>query len=166
MIPLSEKNLVIPSKTITLNAINESFFGRSSKEKKIDLIGRTIKVKPLPDHPLKGNVPVGVFSMKEGIDRTEVKTGDNIIYSFEINGTGNLPFLLDPSLKESDSLLVLKESDKLTYSTKSGLPRGKKVYLYNIVPQISGSYKVKDFIHFPYFNYKTCLLYTSDAADD
>ena len=128
--------------------------GRREVETTFTSNALNIKVKALPSHSLKGKVPVGVFTLGEGIDRQKVKTGDNVIYSFEVKGKGNLPTLLEPYVKDTDSLLVLKESDKLSYSNKTGMIRGRKVFLYNIVPQISGEYSIKDFINFPYFNYE------------
>lgn len=161
LIPQTIKNLYFPAVTLDMiKAIpsGQDSWGRVNYQNVTKAYPSTpvsIRVKDHPEHPLKGKVPVGVFKLDEGVDRLEVSTGDNIVYSFSVRGSGNLPTLQDPVLNQTDSLLLLKESDQLNYSNRTGVIAGKKVFLFNIVPQIPGKYPIKNFISFPYFNYRT-----------
>lgn len=113
---------------------------------------QNMKVKSLPDHPLKGKVPVGVYRLREGIEKVNMLEAENTVYTFEVSGEGNLASLLDPYIVKTDSLLVFKEGDRLEYSNDTGKVAGQKVYQYNLVPDKPGSYELKNYIFFPYFN--------------
>lgn len=161
LIPQTIKDLYFPSvalKMVKAVPSGRDSWGRTSYQnlsKSYPSQPVNVRVKDHPAHPLKGKVPVGVYRLEEGVDRLTLHTGENIVYSFSVSGSGNLPTLQDPILEQTDSLLVLKESDKLNYSNRTGVIAGKKVFLFNIVPQIPGEYPIKNYISFPYFNYQT-----------
>lgn len=115
----------------------------------------TVIVKELPEHPLRGRVPVGKYRLREGVERVNLPEGENTVYTFEVSGEGNLASLLDPSIVKTDSLLIFKEGDRLEYSNDTGKVSGRKVYQYNLVPDKPGNYEVKNYIFFPYFNSET-----------
>jgi hypothetical protein len=71
--PLNDKNFVIPSLSINMEKQKgNDFEGVSLKSK-----SQTIKVKALPEHPLKDKVPVGVFRFKEDLRNGNTHTTGN-----------------------------------------------------------------------------------------
>ena len=155
VIPQKEQDISIDSLSMTvLQLLNVN--GRQ-KWYRLPYKSNAIKVsvKPLPEHPLKGKVPIGVFTLREEIGDSEVLEGDNVEYLFQVSGEGNLATLLDPITKSNDSIMVFKEADRLEYSNDTGNVAGSKIFKYNMVPEVAGLYKVKDVIFFPYFNSST-----------
>ena len=55
-----------------------------------------IKVKELPNHPLKENVSVGNFKLREKINTNNLTTGEDLNYEFEILGEGNISAISEP----------------------------------------------------------------------
>ncbi|GAB3287343.1 hypothetical protein GCM10027348_01930 [Hymenobacter tenuis] len=51
---------------------------------------RTVPVVALPPHPLRDQVPVGNYELKEAVDRTTFRTGQAFAYTFTVEGEGNL----------------------------------------------------------------------------
>ncbi|MGB3467008.1 MAG: BatD family protein [Cyclobacteriaceae bacterium] len=81
--PLNNEDITfrsIPLKMIKYKvAKNPSFFGRNKEEdfQTFYSKAKTVKVKELPDHPLKESVAVGNYKLRETIDRKELNTGES-----------------------------------------------------------------------------------------
>ena len=69
-----------------------SFFGRNKMEDYEKFFSKPIKVnvRDLPEHPLRDNVVVGNFKLKESIDSKNIETGNSFNYEFEIVGEVNI----------------------------------------------------------------------------
>ena len=156
LVPQASTDLIFDSLTIVMKKATESSRGGykmvnttySSNSKKVI-------VMELPEHPLKGKVPVGNYKLREGIEKLDLLEGENVVYTFEVSGAGNLATLLDPQVIKSDTFLVFKEADQLEYSNDTGRVEGRKIYMYNLVPDKAGIYEVKDYVFFPFFNSET-----------
>lgn len=187
--PNAEHDLKVPS--ISVNMIKykiseqTDYFGRRHKkagDKTFRSRPLTIKVKPLPPHPLKNNVAVGRYELKENISKINTSTGDAVQYDFKINGIGNINMIEGPKASSNDSLTffkpnmnqnIKKENDKLT---------GSKSYSYSIITELPGVYKLSDYINWIYFdpvkeqydtlqpklfiNAKGCSISKIDMEDD
>jgi hypothetical protein len=57
---------------------------------------KTITVKPLPPHPLRDKVTVGIFYLQEIYPTQLLKTGENFNYAFRIAGEGNIAAINQP----------------------------------------------------------------------
>ncbi|MCE7055110.1 BatD family protein [Algoriphagus sp. AGSA1] len=79
-------------------AKNPTFFGANRQEdfKTFYSNPKSIKVKPLPPHPLKNEVSVGEFQLRENIKSIEVETGQGFDYSLGISGVGNINAISPP----------------------------------------------------------------------
>src|SRR5690554_5883023 len=88
--PFSEGSIHIPGVSWEMIkyrvAKNPTFFGSNRQEdfKTFYSSEKTIAVKPLPPHPLKNEVSVGIYSLRENFEETEVATGEGVTYSFGI----------------------------------------------------------------------------------
>jgi hypothetical protein len=111
-----------------------------------------IKVKELPDHPLKEKVTVGSFQIKEGVSFNKIKTGQSFKYSITVTGNGNISAILAPEINENDNLAFFTPEIKQYYFTKEGILLGQKIFTYNIIPKEPGQYNMGDYFEWVYFN--------------
>lgn len=153
--PLSEGTLSFPSFNFELLKYSTSEPSQTIfwKSEKISFSSKpfSIQIKPLPEHPLKSHVPVGKFSLKEGLSHNRVKTGKHFIYRAIITGEGNLTPVTAPELKENDQLdfysPVLKQR-----IIKEGKNAGGKILEFTIIPKEPGTYHLSDYFKWIYFN--------------
>jgi hypothetical protein len=92
--PLNEVPISFPSISFDMikykEAKNQTFFGRSKQADEIAFRtkSKTVKVKELPPHPLKNQVPVGKYFLSEEISGDELSTGQSFTYNFHGAGRG------------------------------------------------------------------------------
>lgn len=125
---------------------------RKEQARSYSYAGTTIKVKPLPSHPLRGQVTVGKFTSREEISSRNVTPGKNITYSFSITGSGNLTSITEPIVMQSQQLDIFYP----TVSSSEEWIRGKKhitkTFVYHIIPKVSGQYQLAQYLNWVYFN--------------
>jgi hypothetical protein len=96
---------------------------------------RTIPVRVLPPHPLRDQVPVGNYQLREAIDRTTFRTGQAFTYSFVVQGEGNLTTLNAPQLPQPRPGLDIYGPDVQQELTRQGgRVGGSKRFRYRLVP--------------------------------
>ena len=114
-----------------------------------------IMPKELPNHPLKGQVPVGNFRLIETLSREQVQTGDTVVYVSSVVGDGN-SILWDSKLIESDYFLnffpVGTQSSVYPYGDKM---LGNKTEKILIIPSQPGKFAFKSYFKWIYFNTRT-----------
>ena len=159
--PLNTDDLefpVIPLEMIKYKvAKNPSFFGRN-KEKDFQTFYtkvKTVKVKELPDHPLRESVSVGNFMLREKIDRTSLKTGESFNLNFDIGGVGNISGVNPPEPLSSESLEVYDPSVRQNIKRGNGRITGTKAFQYYGVPNEPGEYQLSDYFEWIFFNTRT-----------
>jgi len=123
-----------------------------------------IKVKELPDHPLRDAVPVGTFRLKEAISSNKIQTGQTLHYTAIIQGEGNLDMILSPLFKEGNALDIFAPSVKQRI-VKEKNNIGGKVFEYSIVPKEPGDYNLGNYYKWIYFDphkkvYDTLISHT------
>ncbi|WP_165370368.1 BatD family protein [Hymenobacter persicinus] len=94
---------------------------------------RTIAVKPLPPHPLRDQVPVGEYRLRETIDRTAFRTGEAFRYGFVVEGEGNLASLVGPAVASSPTLEVYGPEVEQNLTRQGGRVGGSKQFSYRLV---------------------------------
>ncbi|NMM49739.1 BatD family protein [Marinigracilibium pacificum] len=157
--PLTEEDISIPSVEFDMQkskiAKNRGFFSmgpsRKAEIKTYKSKPKTIKVKPLPDHPLKDQVSVGVFRLNENVNRTELKTGESFKYTFKIKGEGNIAGIkVNPKKDKKLDLFDPDESRNIIRRGNSVI--GDATFSYFGIPQLPGDIKMKDYFSWVYFN--------------
>lgn len=123
-----------------------------AEELKLTSAPLKIRVKELPEHPLKDKVPVGVLQLKESISSGKVKTGKSFRYRISIVGNGNLSTVMAPQIKENENLDFYSPEIKQFTSIKDGIRTGQKIFTYDIIPKEPGSYLLSDYFQWIYFN--------------
>ncbi len=111
-----------------------------------------ISPKELPNHPLKGKVPVGDFRLDETLSRSVAKTGDTIVYISSVIGDGN-SILWESKLTESDYFLNFfpggSQSSVFPYGDKM---LGNKTEKILIIPSQPGKFALKSYFNWVFFN--------------
>ncbi len=155
--PFSEQDIVLPS--VQLEMLKGSLSGRYSQSRLSPREPETfrsravrIAVKPLPDHPFKGEVAVGVFRVSEGISKFYVETGEQLGYSFGVEGYGNLRAAKLPEFVNKGAFEIYPPKiENLARQRPEGMLRSR-VSRYSIIPKMPGTYEMADLFSWIYFN--------------
>lgn len=156
--PLNTKPIEFPSIGLQLIkfkvAKNPSFFGQNRKEdfKTFYSKPRTIKVKELPPHPLRDKVAVGDYRLEERISSTALQTGQSFSYDFNIYGEGNISAIEKPQVMKDGSFEFYEPNIRQDINRQTGRVTGTKSFSYFIIPKEPGDYRMRDLLHWVYFN--------------
>ncbi len=155
--PLNDKTINFPKLSLELIKYKvskrPSFFGRNKIEDYETFSSKplSIKVKKLPDHPSKENISVGKFKLKEKINKTELLTGEDIIYDFEITGEGNISAIKAPKINSSELEFYSPNSQQIIKRENSKVFGTKKYSFYGTVSK-PGDYKFSNVFEWIYFD--------------
>lgn len=156
--PFSEGSIEIPSVPWEMIkyrvAKNPSFFGANRQEdfKTFHSTPQTITVKPLPPHPLKNEVSVGVFQLRENISNLEVETGQGFEYNFGISGVGNINSIPPPKRLTGTNLNTFDPNVRQQINQGYGRVSGIKEFNYYITINEAGNYDLDDHFQWIYFD--------------
>lgn len=170
--PLSDEPIRIPSAGLQMVkykvARNPSFFGMNRQEdfKTFYSKEQIIKVKDLPPHPLKDRVSVGNYKLVESRVDMNQKTGDSFVYSFKVQGEGNISAIAKPIIPERPELLFYPPNESQQITRANETVYGSKKFDYYIEPHEPGNYNLRDYINWVFFNPRTARYDTlsPDAA--
>ena len=148
-----------------------NFFGMQVPDYEVKRVRLTsgkkvLKVKDLPKkgQPIDFSGAVGQFNFKTQIDHNQVKMGEPVHVSLQVQGTGNLKLFDLPKLKAPDGLEVYEpkhsEQVQTTFSGNRGLVQDD----YVIVPNQAGKFIIPG-IRFVFFNPKTGQYITRTSDD-
>ncbi|SHK36414.1 BatD family protein [Hymenobacter psychrotolerans] len=113
---------------------------------------RRVQVKPLPPHPLRDQVPVGSYQLREAIDRTAFRTGQAFTYSFGVEGEGNLAALNAPAVRPRPGLEVYGPDVRQELTRQGGRVGGRKVFQYRFVGRNPGPVPLDSLLALVYFD--------------
>lgn len=135
-------------------AKNPSFFGANRQEdfKTFYSTPKTITVKPLPPHPLKNEVSVGLYQLRENISTLEVETGEGFNYNFGISGIGNINSITPPRRLPAANLNTFDPNVRQQINRGYGRVSGIKEFNYFITLNEAGEYDLKDYFEWIYFD--------------
>lgn len=161
--PVNNEDVVFKKVSIDMNAITKvskqtDLWGQhrgQSERTTFAAPAKKIKVRDLPDHPLKNEVAVGNYYLKEWIDSTSCSTGSALKYKFKIVGEGNINGIREPYVKSDDDVEILGPESDISIFRKDGRVFGNKEFEYFVIPNEPGDLMVSDRFEFVYFNYKT-----------
>ena len=155
----AEETILFPSvefKILKYHVNRYGFFTQRSGEelKTFYTKPKVVRIKPLPEHPLRDRVAVGQYSFSEKITKDELRTGEGFTYDFTIYGEGNISALTEPTLTSTADILFYPPKSTQRITKEERRVFGKKKMSYYGVPQIAGRYRLKDFISWIYFDPK------------
>lgn len=156
--PFSEGEITIPSISWEMIkykvAKNPTFFGNNRLEdyKKFYSAAKSIQVKALPPHPLKNEVSVGVFQLKENIKTLNAATGEGITYTFGISGEGNVNSISKPKTKQIQKLNTYDPNVRQQVNRGLGKIMGIKEFSYYLTINEPGELRLAEHFEWVYFN--------------
>lgn len=158
--PLNSNAISFPK--IDLNMIkykvakNPRFFGRNRQEEIVPFSSKpkSVKVKELPDHPLRESVSVGNYRLDEKINKTELATGESFTYKFSVVGEGNISAINDLSAESDENFDLYPPNIQQDISRSNGKVRGGKSFSFYGVPNEPGEFEMGDYFQWIYFNPK------------
>ena len=115
---------------------------------------RTIKVKPLPEHPLKNQVSVGNYRLDEDINGQDLKTGNSFDYTFKILGEGNISGIQNLHAPQDANFDFYSPNITQKIQRDNNIVRGFKSFNFYAIPKEPGSYNLGDYFNWIYFNPK------------
>jgi hypothetical protein len=135
-------------------AKNPSLFGANRQEdfKTFYSSPKVITVKPLPPHPLKSEVPVGIFQLRENITTLEAKTGEGFNYNFGIAGVGNINSLTAPKRLPGANLNTFDPNVRQQINRGYGQISGIKEFDYFVTLNEAGEYPLANYFSWIYFD--------------
>lgn len=149
-------------------AKNPTFFGANRQEdfKTFYSSPKTIKVIPLPPHPLRNEVTVGQFQLRENITNVEIETGQGFDYNFGISGVGNINAISAPRRIPTANMNTfdpnVRQQINRGYSRVSGI----KDFNYYVTFTEAGDYELRKNFEWIYFDPERAVYDTlkSDAV--
>ena len=135
-------------------AKNPSFFGSNRLQdfKTFYSQPKAIKVKDLPPHPLKNEVSVGNYRLRENFSDLEVKTGEGFTYDFIITGEGNISSIRPPKVNKGQKLNTFDPNEQVQINRGRGKVTGMKEFSYFITLNEAEEVPLKDHFEWIYFN--------------
>jgi hypothetical protein len=112
----------------------------------------SIRVKELPNHPLRNEVSVGNFSLTESIGTNQLNTGKSFVYELHLGGDGNISGVRLPELKNDSLFDFYPPEIRQAINTKDGNMKGDKTFRFQIIPKQAGLYKLSEYFNWIYFN--------------
>lgn len=152
--PLNNKPIVFPS--VSLKLIKYTLGKNGEKIPEFTTFKTKpfiIKTKDLPSHPLKQEVSVGDFTLKEVINKNSINTGKSVQYRIQITGDGyNIKL---PEMK-NDSLFDFfpPEVNSSSYP-ENGKVVSTKIFTFLIIPKQAGNFALGKYFKWVFFNTKT-----------
>ncbi len=156
--PFSEGTVHIPSVPWEMIkykiAKNPTFFGNNRLEdfKTFYSKARDITVKPLPPHPLKNEVSVGQYELRENFEQQEIATGEGLTYKFGIVGEGNINSIKPPRKSSSQRLTSFSPNERQQINRGRGKVTGIKEYSYYLTVNEAGQVQLKDHFEWIFFD--------------
>jgi len=114
-----------------------------------------IDVLPLPEHPLKDKVSVGVFRLDHQLGTQTVQTGQSQILTYKIVGQGNIATIHEPQINNNQDLDIYPPIINNHVMTDKDFVYGIKSFEYMMIAKKAGTYKCDDLIEWIYFNTST-----------
>ena len=156
--PLNTEPIIFPRVALEMIkykvAKNPSFFGQNRKEdfKTFYSKPKTIRVKALPEHPLRDVVAVGNYKVSEQMPSTDITTGKSVSYVFNIFGEGNISAIPKPNVPADANFEFYEPNVRMDIKREAGRVTGTKSFNYFLIPKEPGRYDLGKYFQWIFFN--------------
>ncbi len=136
---------------------NNSHWGFFSQSKKVEVVGRPLKivVKPLPaGAPADFDGLVGDFSVVAETSVDQPKTNEAFSYTISVSGTGNLHIIDQPELEFPPGFELFDVQESGHISADGGKVAGTRKFEYILVPRSEGEFDISQW-RLSYFDLKS-----------
>jgi hypothetical protein len=100
-------------------------------------------------------VAVGQYQLQERIGTNEMETGQSVVYDFNIYGEGNISSIEKPKVENNQSFDFYEPNVKQSINRDNGRVTGTKSFSYFMIPKEPGTFAMKDYFKWVFFNPKT-----------
>lgn len=151
--PLNNKPTNFPSVTLKLLKFTpEKNGGKKSSTVSFSTRPFTVKAKELPSHPLKNEVSVGQFTLKESLNKYKINTGKSIQYRLQISGSGHNIKL--PDVKNDTIFDFFPPEVDDSRDPQNDKIITTKFFTFQIIPKRAGNFALTKYFQWIYFNTK------------
>lgn len=154
LFPITTEDIVLPS--VKLDMLVTESGGAVNVEKKLvkGFYSRpvTVVVKQLPDHPLRDQVAVGQYSLKERLSSDLVYPGESVRYMFKVEGVGNIAAIPAPVIQASSSFDIYPPERSQVIRRSYQNVVGEMTFDYFVVPRKDGEFPLSRYFHWIYFD--------------
>lgn len=159
LFPITAKDLLFPPVSLRMIkyklAKDPSLLrqNRMPEYKTYSTPSKRVAVRPLPPHPLRDQVAVGVFRLREQLSKNEIALNQNLVYQMRIEGEGNINALpLPQGIGISSELEIYPPEVRQATSFSQGRITGYKTFRYFMVGRQAGVYPLNELFQWVYFN--------------
>ena len=148
---LNNKPINFPSVTLKLLKFTpESNGGKKSSNVSFSTRPFVVKAQELPPHPLRNEVSVGQFTMKESLNKYKINTGKSVQYRLQISGDGyNIKL---PEMKNDTIFDFFPPEIKDSQSPRNDRIIITKSFTFQIIPKRAGNFALEKYFQWIYFN--------------
>jgi len=111
-----------------------------------------LTVRQLPDHPLRDQVAVGQYALKENLSSSLVYPGESVRYMFKIEGVGNIAAIPAPNVQTNSSFDIYPPEGSQIIKRSSQNVVGEKTFDYFVVPRKDGVFPLSRYFQWVYFD--------------
>ncbi|GGM73221.1 hypothetical protein GCM10010967_00990 [Dyadobacter beijingensis] len=111
-----------------------------------------VVVRQLPDHPLRDQVAVGQYSLRETLSSDLVYPGESVRYMFKIEGVGNIAAIPAPVIQTNSSFDIYPPEVSQVVKRSYQNVVGEKTFDYFVVPRKDGEFPLGRYFHWVYFD--------------
>lgn len=159
LFPLTAQDIQVPALGLKMSVLKgQGFaFGARPEEELRTFESKpfVIRVKELPDHPLKGKVGIGRFTLAEKLGKPRVRINEGVPYELSVTGEGNISTIPDPLSPGSSMIDLYPPNTRQTIQRAGGRVTGSKTFSYLLVPKESGKVELRRVLNWVYFNTAT-----------
>ena len=116
----------------------------------------TVRVKPLPPHPLRDMVPVGQFRLTESLRPAQVHVNEPARFQVQLSGPGNLAAVRLPDpLPAVPGLNTYRPRVRTQAAwppAGPGATGGTKTFSWDVLPEQAGSFRLDSLVMLVYFD--------------
>ncbi|WP_229208787.1 BatD family protein [Dyadobacter luticola] len=123
-----------------------------------------VQVKQLPDHPLRDQVAVGHYALKESLSADLVYPGESIRYMFKVEGTGNITAIPAPVIQVNSYFDIYPPEVSQVVKRSYQSVAGEKTFDYFVVPRKDGTFPMGRYFQWVFFNLATAKYDTLKSA--
>jgi hypothetical protein len=157
LFPITTEEITFPSVKLDMLVTDNS--GAINVDKKIVKAFRSksgrVVVKQLPEHPLRDQVAVGQYNLREKLSADLVYPGESIRYMFKVEGIGNITAIQPPVIQANSYFDIYPPEVSQIVRRSYQSVNGEKTFDYFVVPRKDGSYPLSRYFQWIYFNTAT-----------
>ncbi|GAB3910919.1 BatD family protein [Larkinella knui] len=155
--PLNRQSIQIPS--VSLKLLQYRPATKPGDERRKEIVSYqtrpvSVRVTPLPPHPLRDQVAVGQYRLIETNLRKNPAVGQSLQYKFRITGEGNIASLPAPLVPDSTTFDIFPPAEKEVIDRTGGIVSGSKTFSYALVPRQNGNFPLATYFQWIYFDLK------------